>query len=121
MIRFSIANIHTYIIGHFNPSIRIIDLASQTTYVACVNFLHKLREIQFKVDSKRQILRDFSWQFYLLSEFLPQICRKEIAEKILFVFCFDVWPGARTLALHLISQHITYYTRLTPPHKSSIN
>ena len=35
---------------------------------------------------------------------------KRIAEEILFffVFCFDVWPGARILALRLISQHITY-------------
>ena len=41
--------------------------------------------------------------FNLLSEFLP-----EIAEDILFVFCFDVWSGARTLALRLISQHTTY-------------
>ena len=50
-------------------------------------------------------LRNFSWQFYLLSEFLPEINREEIAEEILFVFCFDVWPGTRTLAVRLISQH----------------
>ena len=47
--------------------------------------------------------------FYLFSEFLPEICWEEIAEKILFVFYFDVWPGVRTLALCLISQHTTYY------------
>ena len=64
-------NIHTYIIGHFNPSVRIIDLVSYPTYVLRVNFIHK-------------------WRDYLL------------------VFCFDVWPGARTLALRLISQHATY-------------
>ena len=38
--------IHTYIIGHYNPSVRIIDLVSHTTYVMCVNF------IPFKVDSE---------------------------------------------------------------------
>ena len=48
-------------------------------------------------------LRNFLWQFYLLSELLPEICWEEIIEEISFVFCFDVWPGARTLALHLIS------------------
>ena len=32
---------HTYIIGHYNSSVRIIDLVSHTTYVACVNFIHK--------------------------------------------------------------------------------
>ena len=31
---------HTYIIGHYNPSAGIIDLVSVTTYVVCVNF-HK--------------------------------------------------------------------------------
>ena len=41
----------------------------------CVNFIHKWRDLQFKLDSERQIsLRNFSWQFYLLSEFLPEIC-----------------------------------------------
>ena len=50
-----------------------------------------------KVDSERQIFWEiFHGNFYLLLEFLPEICWKEIAEEILFVFCFDVWPGART-------------------------
>ena len=35
--------IHTYIIGHYNPSVRIIDLVSHITYVVCVNFIHKWR------------------------------------------------------------------------------
>ena len=33
-------SIHTYIIGHYNPSVRIIDLVSHTTYVVSVNFIH---------------------------------------------------------------------------------
>ena len=48
-------NIHTYIIGYYNPSVRIIDLVSHTTYVVCVNFVHTWRDLQFKVDSERQI------------------------------------------------------------------
>ena len=47
-------DIHTYIIDHYNPSVIIIDLASHTTYVVCVNFIHKWRNLQFKVDSERQ-------------------------------------------------------------------
>ena len=31
------------------------DLVSHTTYVVCVNFIHKWRDLQFNVDSKRQI------------------------------------------------------------------
>ena len=45
----------TYIIGHYNPSVRIIDLVSHTTYVVCVNFIPKCRDLQFTVDSERQI------------------------------------------------------------------
>ena len=37
----NIVFIHTYIIGHYNPSVRIIDLVAYTTYVVCVNFIHK--------------------------------------------------------------------------------
>ena len=35
---------HTYIIGHYNPSIRIIDLISHSTYIVCVfdRFFEKL-------------------------------------------------------------------------------
>ena len=38
----------TYIIGYCNPSVRIIDLVSHITYVVCVNFMHKWRNIQLK-------------------------------------------------------------------------
>ena len=37
-ISFFIWKYNTYIIGHDNPSVRIIDLVSHTTYVVCVNF-----------------------------------------------------------------------------------
>ena len=36
------------------------------------------------------------------------ISQQEIAKGLLFVFCFDVWPRAQTLALRLISEHIIY-------------
>ena len=58
----AIHGIHTYITGHYNPSVRIIDLVSHTTYVVCVNFIHKWWDLQFNVNSERQIfLRNFSW------------------------------------------------------------
>ena len=41
--------------------------------------------------------------------FARNLLRRSVAEEILFVFCFDVRPGARTLASRLISQHTTYY------------
>ena len=45
-----------YIIGHYNPSIKINDLTSLTNYVACVNFIHERQDLMFKVDSERQII-----------------------------------------------------------------
>ena len=30
-----------------------------------------------------------------------------------FCILFDIWPGARTLALRLINQHTTYWTMAT--------
>ena len=72
---FVVNTLRTYVIGHYNPSVSIIELVSHTTYLACVNFIHKWRVLQFKVASERQIfLRNFSWQFYLLSEILAEIC-----------------------------------------------
>ena len=43
------------IIDHYNPSVWIIDLVTHTTYLVCVNFIHKWRNLQFKVDYERQI------------------------------------------------------------------
>ena len=65
--------IHTYIIGHYNPSVRIIDLVSHTTYVVCVNFIHKLRDLQFKVDSERQIFWETFHGNFIYSQSFCQI------------------------------------------------
>ena len=40
----------TYIIGHYNPSVSIIDLVYHTSYVVCIYFRHKWRNLQFKID-----------------------------------------------------------------------
>ena len=37
--------IHTFIIAHYNSSVRITDLGSHTTYVVCGNFIQKRRDI----------------------------------------------------------------------------
>ena len=68
--------IHTYIIGHYNPSVRITGLVSHTTYVVCVNFIHKWRDLQFKVDSERHIfLRNFSWHLITHRVFARNLLR----------------------------------------------
>ena len=78
--------IHICIIGHYNPSVRIIDLVSHTNYVVCVNFIHKWRELQFKVDS-------FHGRFlFTLRVFVRNLMRGNCRRNTFFVFCFDVWP-----------------------------
>ena len=100
-------------------------------YLCCVwvNFIYKWRDLQFTVNSERQIFCEtfhgnfiysqsfcqkpaerkppkkyFSWQFYLLSEFLPKICWENVAEEI-FSFLCPTWglnPGFK-------SNNPTYY------------
>ena len=58
---------NTCIVGHYNPSVRIIDLASHATCVVCISFIHKRPDVQFKVDTKRQI---FLRIFFLMTIFI---------------------------------------------------
>ena len=45
------------------------DLASYTTYVVSINFIHDWRHLQFKVEPERYMFdKLFSWQFYLIFE-----------------------------------------------------
>ena len=73
-----------------NPSVRILDLVSHTTYVVCINFIHKWRDLQIKVNFERQIFwASFHGNIYLLLRvFARNLLREEIAEEMLFVFCF---------------------------------
>ena len=62
-------NIHTYIIGHYNPSVRIIDLVSYTTlYISGGTYSLK------STPNDRFFVKTFHGSFNLLSEFLPEIC-----------------------------------------------
>ena len=57
------AYVHNWSLQSFNKD---QSLVSHTTYVVQVNFRHKIRKLQFKVDSQQQFLRNFL--YYLLSE-----------------------------------------------------
>ena len=75
-------NLHTYVIGHYNLSVRIIDLVSHTNYIVCVNFIHECRGLQFKIHFQRQIFEKASQaDFNLLSRvsvrnLLKDSCRR---------------------------------------------
>ena len=52
--------------GHYNPSFRIIDLISHTTYLVCVNLIHEERDLQFKVNSERESWRaNNKWPYFM--------------------------------------------------------
>ena len=91
-------NTHTYIC-HYNPSVRIIDLVSHTTYVVCANFIYKWRDLRFKVCSKRQIFEKL-FHGNVASNLLRGNRRGN-------TFCILFWCLTWTLAFRLISQHTT--------------
>ena len=93
---------HIYIIGHCNPSVRFIGLVSHTTYVACVNFIHKWRDLQFEVNYERQIFEKlFMTNLLTLRVFARNLLRGNHRRN---TFC----------TLRLINQHTTYSTTATP-------
>ena len=73
----ALKNIYTYIIAHYNPSVKIIDLVSHCTHLMCVNFIHKWRDLQFKVVSERQI---FVRNFFMAILFTLRVLYQKSAE-----------------------------------------
>ena len=65
---------HTYIIGHYNRSVRITaELFTQLTL--CVLILDVSGETcSLKSTPNVKFFKSLPWQFYLLSKFLPVIC-----------------------------------------------
>ena len=84
---------NTYIIGHYNPLVRI------TSWL-----LTPLSDATYSLTSSPN---DRFWQIYLLSELLPEICWEEVAEEIFSYLIFDDWPGMRAQAF--VSNKPTYY------------
>ena len=105
--------LHTYIIDHYYPSVRIIDPVSHTTYVVCVNFIHKWRNLQFKVDSGRFVEKLFMAIVIYSQSFRQKSAERKSQKKYFLYFVFDVWPGSRIQALLLINQHTTYQITAT--------
>ena len=79
-------SIHTYVIGHYIPLSQDYDLASQTAHAVSVNFIRKWRSLHSESLTSTDFWETFSWQIYLLLEFLPEITWREIAEENNFFF-----------------------------------
>ena len=77
----------TYVIGYYNPSVRIIDLVSHATYVACIKFIHKWRDLQFKVLSERQIfLKTFRGNFIYSQNIYQKSAKRKSLKKYFSYF-----------------------------------
>ena len=63
-----IIHLHTY----------IIDLVPHSTYVVCGNFIHNWRDLQFKVDSERQIFFEKLFKAIL---FTPRVFSRNLSER----------------------------------------
>ena len=72
-------------------------LASYTTHVACVNFIREWRDLQFNVDSERQIFEKlFLGRFIYSQSFCQKSDEKKSSKKYFSYFIFDDWPGTQT-------------------------
>ena len=70
-----------------HPSARIIDPGSHTSYVVCGNFIHKWWDLQFKIDSDRQIF----WEtchgnFILTLSFCQKSAERKSMKKYILYF-----------------------------------
>ena len=73
---------------------KVIDLVSHTTYVMCVNFIHKWRDLQFKVDSERQIFEKlFHGNFIYPHSFCQKSVERKSPKKCFTNFALMTGPG----------------------------
>ena len=81
--------LNTYIIGHYNTSVRIMDLVSNTTYIVCVNFIYNGRDLQFKVKSELQIF----WETFHSNLFTFRIFARNLlrGNRRRNIFCILFW------------------------------
>ena len=81
---------HTCIVGHYNPSVRIIDLFSHTTHVVCINFKRKRQDLQFNGDSEQQVFEKlFSWHTRIIGYYNPSVKIIDLVSHTSYVVCID--------------------------------
>ena len=99
---------YTYAIGHYKPSVRFMDLVSHTTYVVCVIFIHKWRDLQFKVDSERQLFWEtFNGNFIYSQSFWQKSAERKSNRRNTFRILF--WYLAWDLNRGFSSNKPTHY------------
>ena len=93
---------HTHIYNWpLQPFNQDYGLASYTTHIVCINFTCEWRDLQFNVDSERQIFEEtFPGQVYCLSQDFWQKSRPRNIF-FFFKFLFVAWPETRIQVLSL--------------------
>ena len=86
-ISWQIATLYAYIIGHYNPSVRIINIVSYTTYVVCVNLYISGGTYSFKsTPNDRFFERIFHGNFIYSKSLCQKSAEREIAEEMFFLY-----------------------------------
>ena len=95
----SLILIHTFIHKWpLQPFSQDYGQASHTTYVVCVNFIREWRDLQFNVDSERQIFEKFFHGRFLIysQSFCQKSAERKSPKKYFSYFIFNDWLGIRT-------------------------
>ena len=102
-----IHNIHNWPLQPFSQD---YSLASHTTHVVCVNFIREWRDIQFNVDSERQIFEKlFHGNFIYSQSFCQKSAVRKSPKKYFSYFIFLMTDlGYEPRLLRLINRHTTY-------------
>ena len=70
------------IVGHYNTLVTLLTLCALILYVSAGTYS------LMSTPNDRYFWESFSWQVYLPSEFMPEICWEEFAEEIYIFFIF---------------------------------
>ena len=91
-------HIHTYIIGHYNTPVSITTQLLTRLMLCALIFIREWRDLQFKVDSERQIFgKLFIAILFILIVFVRNLLKGNRLRNIfVFIFRFDVSPGIQT-------------------------
>ena len=99
----------TYIIGHYKPSVRIIDLVSHTTYDVCVLILYISGETySLKSDPNDRFFEKLFMAILFYSQsFCQKFAERKSPKKYFLYFGLMSGPGFEA-RLYVLSLHTTY-------------
>ena len=104
--------LHPYIIGHYNSSVRIIDLVSHTSYVVlCVNFYILMAGPAAEVDSERQFFFFGKLFMAVLFNLLPRVFARNLlrGNRQRNTFRISFWDSNLGFSFHKPTHYLLDY------------